>query len=273
MPNKYFNCPDGVTRTIEQCLEKCGKEDGERCLTLPTLHELSWGRTWNGKPSTTQLLNPTRMEYLKITCDYAITPKERAFALLGTQHHRRLEIVAKKLAGLLSEQFYQGLINTGTLDLLEPYEDMWDLTDMKTWGSYAVMKMLNVGSYERLHNSLQLNDYRIKAEATGLKIRKMRWQVTVRDGGTWQANKNKLDKIFLMDADKLDDDYVMCYFADKSKMLLDALDKKELPELCPFEERWDGRRCKGSLCEVHEFCPEGRKINKLPPLEVANDPI
>jgi hypothetical protein len=265
MPATKFLCPDGQARLMKECLDKCPM--GERCLTLPTLYELAWGRKWEGLASTTQLLNPTRMEYLKITCDYTITPKERAFALLGTQHHRRLEISAKKIAGLISEQKYQDLINSGTLDLLEPYEDMWDLTDMKTWGSYAILKMQNPKSYERLHNSLQLNDYRIKAENAGLKIRKMRWQITTRDGGTWQANKKGLEKIFLMDADYLDNDYVQSYFSDKNKLLLDALEKKEFPELCPYEERWEGRRCKGSLCEVHVFCPEGRTINKLPTME------
>jgi len=94
-----------------------------------------FGRIWTGKPSTTQLLNPTRMEFLKITKDYAITPQERAFALLGTQHHRRLEIIAKKIAELEAEKKLSDNINTGILDLLEPDNGKWILTDYKTWGS------------------------------------------------------------------------------------------------------------------------------------------
>lgn len=67
----------------------------------------------------------------------------------------------------------------------------------------------------------------------------------------------------MIEADWLDDDFVTTYFYDKSKALLEALDKNEIPELCPYEERWNGRRCKGSLCEVHMFCPEGAKVNRV----------
>lgn len=263
MPLRFFICPDNATRSIAQCLEHCPRPEG-RCLSLPTLHELSYGREWTGKPSTTQLLNPTRMEFLKITKDYSITPQERAFALLGTQHHRRLEIIAKKITELEAEKKLSDDVNTGILDLLEPDNGKWILTDYKTWGSYAVAKILDKDSYERLHNSLQLNDYRLKVEPLGFTISKMRWQITVRDGGTFTARKNGIeDKMPMIEADWLDDDFVTTYFYDKNKLLLTALDRNVLPGLCPFEERWNGRRCKGSLCEVHGFCPEGAMINKI----------
>ena len=106
MPLTHFKCPDGVTRPISECLEKCPRPEG-RCLRLDKLHEISYDRQWNGKASTTQLLNPVRMEYLKITKDYAIPPKSRAFAIYGTYQHRRLEIVNKKLVlqGVKTEVF------------------------------------------------------------------------------------------------------------------------------------------------------------------------
>jgi hypothetical protein len=92
----------------------------------------------------------------------------------------------------------------------------------------------------------------------------MRWQITIRDGGTWVAKKNGVsDKLILVDADKLDNDYVTTYFYDKNKLLMDAINNDKMPLLCDFEERWKGKRCIGSLCEVHPFCPEGAKINKV----------
>lgn len=266
MPLTYFNCPDGVKRPIAQCLENCQRELG-RCLSLPTLHELSSGRVWTGKPSTTQLINPTRMEYLKITKNYAITPQERAFALLGTQHHRRLELIAKMIPQLEAEKKLSDAVNTGILDLLEPDDNsagQWIITDYKTWGSFAVSKINIKGSYERYTASLQLNDYRLKVESLGFSVSKLRWQITVRDGGTYTAKNNGVEsKLLVVEADRMDDDEVTEYFYRKNNDLLVALNKSTLPILCPFEERWQGRRCKGELCEVHMFCPEGSQINKV----------
>ncbi len=122
-PLKSFICPDGVMRQTSDCLAQCPRKEG-RCLSLPTLTELGNAREWTGTPSTTQLLNPTRLEYLKIVHDYAIDPFERAFALLGTRHHRRLELVAKRIEGLYAEKKL-GLDKdiSGVLDLLEPIDN------------------------------------------------------------------------------------------------------------------------------------------------------
>jgi len=75
MPLKYALCPDGITIEVEQCLKQCRRAGG-RCLTLPTLHTVLRDRPWTGIPSTTQLLNGTRMEYLKIVSEYAVDPME-----------------------------------------------------------------------------------------------------------------------------------------------------------------------------------------------------
>ncbi len=149
---KYFNCPDGETRPIEQCLESCPRPEG-RCLSLPSLHSIGYARQWTGKPSTTQCLNPTRLEYLQIKYDFAVDPFAQAFALLGTRHHGRLEAVAKKIEGLESELALKGEVS-GILDLLEPINggDEFRLIDYKTFGSYAVAKHLNIkanGEYDQ----------------------------------------------------------------------------------------------------------------------------
>lgn len=268
MPLTNFRCPDGITRPIKECLDGCPRPEG-RCLRLPTLYEISRDRHWIGKASTTQLLNPTRMEYLKITKDYTIDPKGRVFALLGSRHHYKLEMAGRKLEGIEVEKHLDG-DDTGILDLLEPDElkDGWYvLTDYKTWGSYAVAKFMgiadNSGDYERHQTTLQLNNYRIKVEALNFPVSRMLIQCTVRDGNTKTAHINKIeDPMPMIPVERLDDTVVREYFLTKSFALLSALDKRQTPELCPYEERWSGRRCRG-YCDVSNFCPEGAMINKV----------
>jgi len=52
---------------------------------------MSRRREWKGKISATQGLNGTRMEYLKLTHEYSEKPTDRAFALLGTFHHLKMQ--------------------------------------------------------------------------------------------------------------------------------------------------------------------------------------
>ena len=266
MSLKYFICPDGKTRPTSACNE-CPREEG-RCLSLPTLRDLGNARVFKGTPSTTMLLSPTRLEYLKIKYDYAESPHGMAFALLGTRHHYRLEQVAKQIEGLVAEEKLKGEVS-GIVDLLEPddkFPDKYKLIDLKTWGSYAVAKILSQkekGGYELRNAELQLNNYRIMCEALGFKISRMFAQVTVRDGGTFTAKNNKVDwKLGMIPIAILDDDFVKEYFNTKKKALMDALESDTMPELCPYEERWGGRRCKG-FCPVFMFCLEGAKVNKV----------
>lgn len=268
MPLKYFNCSAGKI-PIKQCLEQCSRPEG-RCLSLPTLHDIGNARKWNGKPSTTQLLNPTRMEYLKIKHDYSINPFDMAFALLGTRHHKRLEIVANTIKNLQAEKKLSGEITTGILDLLEPdelYPDCFKIIDYKTWGAYSVAKVTGVtenGEYEKRNVALQLNNYRLMVEELGIKISRLFVQCTVRDGNTQSAYRNNIDyKMALIPIDIIPDDEVKEFFLSKSFLLTKAVNNDELPELCQYEERWAGRRCKGSLCEVHMFCREGATVNKV----------
>ena len=268
MPLKYFSCPDNKTRSIVDCLKSCPLPTG-RCLRLPTLYEVGKDRPWTGKASTEQLLNPTRMEYLKITKDYSISPKSRVFSLLDSRHHYKLEQSGKQLDGVEVEKRLGG-DHIEILDLLEPDElknGSYVLTDYNTWGSFAVAKFMGIsdkdGTYDRHQTALHLNNYRIKVEPLGFPISRMLIQCTVRDGNTKSAYFNNIsDPMPMIKVERLEDDYVRKYFLAKDSALLSALEKRELPELCPYEERWNGRRCKG-YCDVFNFCPEGAKINKV----------
>ena len=293
---KFFVCSYGRI-PVEDCLRKC--PGGDRCLSLPTLIQISWQRPWEGKPSITQLLNGTRMAYLEIIKDYAVKPDDMAFALLGTRHHFRLDKIAKKIDAL-SEEKLEDEETKGTLDLLVPDEttdeEKYLLYDYKTSGSFKVAKALGLTAikvpsptevYEKSGSwgkagtpkmltiwdqnpahvdmwdwELQLNAYRLKVEKIGFSISKMFIQVTARDGGTFIAeNRGVMKNIYLIPVKRLDDEKVGAYFVTKASNLLNALNRKELPPPCNDQENWEGNRCK-SYCNVWEWCDLGTKLHK-----------
>jgi len=211
-------------------------------------------------------LNPTRLEYLQITHDFSADPREFAFALLGTRHHQKLEAVAKKIEGMEAELALKGEVS-GILDLLEPINgsDQYRLIDYKTYGSYAVAKLLNdkqAGEYDRHKLALQLNNYRLMAQGLGFNVVELKAQCTVRDGGTFTAKRNGIvQNIYLIAIDMLDNEDVTSYFSGKASALLKALETNTMPELCPYQERWANKRCL-SFCNIVAFCPEGSSMKK-----------
>jgi hypothetical protein len=67
---------------------------------------------------------------------------------------------------------------------------------------------------------------------------------------------------YMIPIEVMPDDEVREYFLTKAYALTTALEKNGPPELCPYEERWSGRRCKG-YCSVAQWCPEGAMVNKV----------
>lgn len=273
MPLKFFNCPDGVARLIVQCLEHCPRQEG-RCLALSHLIAISDQRLWEGQASVTQLIKPTRLAYLEIVKDYAVNPDDMAFMLYGTLHHRRLEIINKKLEGL-SEHKLKGDIN-GTLDRLEPDElkgNHYKLIDYKLVGAYSIAKALGLqngdAEPDMIEWELQLNKYRLlleeNDELSGMfPINRLIIQATVRDSGLRQIKSLGIPKRMpMIPVRKLPDDYVAEYFLHKDYALHKALETNAMPEMCDYHGRWNGRRCQKQYCFVHYFCPEGAKINKV----------
>lgn len=147
-------CPDGQRTSVKDCLARCRMDDP--CLSPETIKLVSAVRPWTGKPSVTQLLNGTMLEFLKITTDFWVYPENKAFAVLGTVHHARLE----QLADLdnLAEMQFEDELKTGRSDrlqslhrkvydittTLEEEENAYILWDYKTWGSYRVGKFLGM---------------------------------------------------------------------------------------------------------------------------------
>ena len=285
---EWFKCPDGEITTIKDCLTKCRL--AERCLTLPTLTLMAEEREWNGVPSTTQLLNGTMYEFLKLTQPYVVDPDSRAFMIAGTKHHEELNIKAREL-GLPSEVPLN--IDRDIFDLLEPEGESFNLTDYKLWGSYRVVRALGlveVGKkpdpsgevYKRsgawgqagtpkmvsvfqampqevdlFNEELQLNRYRVMLEELGIQISKMQLQVTVRDGGLAVSHSRGITRnIYRIPIRRLNDNDVTRYFMEKSLALGTALKVNNYNIPCNDRECWEGKRCQ-SYCEVARYCPKG----------------
>ncbi len=292
MPATKFKCTDGETSNIGDCLVKCRL--GRRCMTLPTLvFIVSTERPWDGKPSTTRLINGTMIEYLKATENYTVNPRDRAFTLLGSNHHALLSRIQ---GNWLSEQTQGGNV-PGTPDLLEPDDELpgqYILTDYKTFGSYRVTKVLGLikehsfsttevykrsgnwgkaGSPKKIYTfridpqqvdmedeELQLNHYRRLMEQAGYTISRMQLQITVRDGGVQIARDRGItENIYLVPVVRLDDHLIDTFFETRRDVLVYHVMSGIPPRPCNDKESWSTRRCK-DYCEVASFCPQGKLV-------------
>ena len=275
MPLVGFICPDGKTVDIDKELSACVKcRLGDRCHSLTYLASAAQDRVWSGKPSTTMLLpeNGLRYEYLKIKYPYYIKPEDRAFAILGSWSHYKLDLWAKKF-GLTSEFLFKNQDISGILDRLEPspIDDTFWLYDNKTFGSFAIERAEN-GEKENL--IYQLNNYRIKAESSSelsillksnIKISRMIAEVIVRDGGIAKWDFHKKESYYpprtaKIEVPFMDDSEINDYFTNRGNELLNYVENDILPPMCNAKESWSNKRCK-KFCELWQWCPEGKKLN------------
>jgi hypothetical protein len=278
-----FLCPDGKEELITDCLKSCRMK--ERCMTRPTLIHISEQREWKGYPSTTQCLNGTRQEFLKLTNDFTIDPQDRAFMFLGSVAHYPLE---KADSGeSLNEEKFTGTDVSGMADHYDGEEQT--LWDYKTSGSYKAASAMGVVSKKVVDPSgavyaragkgyakgdpkmitefsidpekadckdweLQLNRYRIFFEAAGFPVKKIKIQIIVRDGNTYIAKNRGIDKnIYIVPIRILPDEEVLSYFKAKSEALVHAMETGELPDYCTEDERWNNMRCE-RFCDVAHIC-------------------
>lgn len=290
MYNKYI-CPDGIEVGIDECLMGC-RLDGRinpdtkelycpagRCLSLRTLRAIADQREWNGKPSTTQLLNGTRESYLKLTTDYAINPRESLFMLHGTMVHDYLEKYTK--GDEISEVRLDDGVSTGAFDFYSP-ENGGTLYDLKTYGSFKTAKVLGLqeikiptgqffkngnpkyrkvfiggGRKDRLDLAIQLNDYRMKIEKElNLPVENLVCEIIVRDGNTYMATQRGVTEPgYLVPINKISDQWVERYMKKKANDLTRALETNTMPPKCSHRECWGGRKCE-NYCSVADKCKE-----------------
>ena len=290
-----FICPDGQYIRVEDCLKQCRLE--HRCQELPDLVLMSQEREWTGVPSTTQLINGTMYEFLKLTVPYYVDPDKRAFMVDGTKHHQEMDKVAKEL-GLASEIALS--IDKDIFDLLIYEGKRLCLVDRKLWGSFKVAKALGIvqigkqpdpsgevykssGKWGKAGSprmiplfgedpdkadnweaELQLNRYRTKLkEKTSLNVDDMYLRVRVRDGGLYIAkDRGVFRNTYRIPVRFLPDDKVKDYFEFKQRCLLEALEHNEWKTPCSVDESWEGKKCEG-YCEVWMNCPKGRLVHGI----------
>jgi len=287
-PLKGFYCPDGNKVELDDCFKECRM--GERCQEEPDLHLMSHEREWSGVASTTQLINGTMLEFLKLTQPYCVDPDSRAFMIQGTKHHQELDAIAQEL-GLASEIAMS--VDRDIFDLLVLRGKKICLVDRKLWGSFKVAQALGIMQVGRQPDpggevykssgkwgkagttkmvplfqevpdqadnyeaELQLNRYKIMLkEKTGMKVDEMYLRVVVRDGGLYIAyNRGVYKNTYRIPVAILDEEYVKDYFSTKDASLHEALAHGwDFP--CTMQETWGGIRCE-RYCDVWDYCPQG----------------
>jgi len=295
MPLEGFICPDGGKVLLDDCFEEC--RIGDRCQEEPDLHLMSEERVWGGVPSTTQCLNGTMLEFLKLTRPYYIDPDSRAFMLQGTMHHKELELEAREL-GIPTEIALN--VDRDIFDLLVFNGKVLCLVDRKVWGSFRIAKALGImvtgkqpdpsgetykssGKWgkagspkmvskfqqvpdkaDNFEATMQLNRYRVLLkEKTGLNVGGMYLRVLVRDGGLYIAkNRGVYKNTYKIPVGVIPDDEVRAFFDYKRDCLLEALNNGSWDTPCTPSESWDGIRCR-SYCDVSEHCSKGALVQSI----------
>jgi hypothetical protein len=246
---------------VKDCLDKGLLSD---FFPLAYLHICAEEREWKGKASTTQLLDGSRMSYLKLLTPYAIDPNDSAFRVLGTKSHAKLEKLTPKKS--FTELSIPETDISGIADLLEQQSNgEWWLTDYKTSGAYVVRKALGLVKKKRpafdengnpilyvkggkwgkvgdqkledywevdenqkdiKNYKLQLNKYRKEIEEYfGIIISGLKIFFIVRDGGIKASLDNGISqKTYFIDISFMDNEEVDKYFNTKNDLLLKALD-------------------------------------------------
>jgi hypothetical protein len=291
---KGFYCPDGFPIKVEDCLKECRL--GDRCQEVPDLVLMSEERVWNGKPSTTQLINGTMYTFLQLTKPYYADPDKRMFMIQGTKHHQELDKIARQL-GMASEVALS--IDRDIFDLIVWTGKGLALVDRKMWGSFKVAKALGIVEVGKIADpngevykssgkwgkagepkmipsfgidltktdnweaELQLNRYRIMLQDLGVKVVDMYLRVLVRDGGLYIAKDRGITRnSYKIPVKFLPDDKVRDYFNFKEGQLKLALNQGYWDTPCTVDESWGGVKCK-DYCEVWDYCNKGRLIHSI----------
>ena len=289
MPATKFICPSGERIRIVECL--CSCPEGQRCMFLPTLRAVANSLVRNiSEPTVTELISGTRETYLKKTSAYAVEPASVLYALQGQAIHSINELNTQ--GEILSEERLKDEITSGQFDLYGKILDKDEgvLGDLKVTSSYKLMRVLGIykvkvdtgevyksglkkgqpkfrsefrydGVRDLLDWAIQLNYYRMLLEQAGFKVSRMVIQALCRDSGLRIAAERGIDKpVYIIPINKISDRWLTRYFQHKAKLLREAMEKKILPPVCSFRERWGNRKCQ-DYCAARENCPYAQRLN------------
>ena len=218
--------------------------------------------------SVTQLLNPPRLEALKVKHSEEIVEdaSTRIFSLLGQATHTILERAARPEVDMVEKRFFAKFgdhVLSGQIDLLEA--DTGTLSDFKVTKAYAFSK--RGGSGQKYEWICQMNMQLELLRQNGLDARKLQIVGILRDwdsGCLDPANKRKF-MIGYPKAEIVAAEIPMWPRKQTQELILErvlahAKAKDDLP-LCNIEETWQGRRCFG-YCQVSAFCEQYQNSKK-----------
>ena len=204
-------------------------------------------------PTTTELINPTRLTYLQRTVHYTEKASDCLYRLLGQVAD---ELLTDDAGEVLTQERLRDAVNSGKFDRYEA--DTQDLIDWKMTGFYKVKRCHTEGMWLGAREwCLQLNDYRMKLEALGFPVKRVRVFAMVRDHG-WMAKKAGItEPWYWLEVGRISDRWIHRYFTEKKRRLELALHAQQLPVVCTKAERWYDKRCK-NYCPVAFACPHGK---------------
>lgn len=291
MPAKYFQCPDGGSTEIVNCLNGCRLK--QRCLFLPTLRAIAASLERNIEGYTvTEMISGTREVYLKKTKNYPVNPMKQLYTIQGTAAHVMHQDKAD--GDMLGEERIYGTHCSGQIDLYGAILDEDSATtlgDYKVTSSFKLMRAL--GKYKvdvptgEFYKSgprrgmektikewrdggvrhvgewaVQLNAYRMLLEEQGMPVNKMIIQAFCRDQGLMTAKTRSIEQpAYFIEINKISDRWLKRYIEGKANKLKEALKEHKMPLHCNARERWHDRKCTG-YCEVSSFCPYAQSLKK-----------
>ncbi|MCP4651104.1 MAG: hypothetical protein GY853_13645 [PVC group bacterium] len=209
---------------------------------------------------TDQTIVEERLTEDGISGQFDIYEVENDVATLADYKSSGSYMVSKAL-GVVKEKVIDptgAVYKTSRKDPNNPDKYLYQKGDPKMVDKFAI----DPNKADKLEWTLQLNDYRIKVEKTGLPVHKLQIIAIVRDGGTYLAKNRGLEKnSYIIPIPILPDETVKTYFQTKRTALLHAVQTGEMPPVCSMSERWDDRRCE-KFCPVNIHCDHHAKLTE-----------
>lgn len=283
-----FICPDGQTVTFDECINGgslAGCRFGDRCYSLHLLRHIAEETALpDPLPGTdcvhrvSDLLKPTRQQWLIETTAWYEPPRKRFRAHLGTGLHLLLaqygvegDVIEVRRAHVLGKHTI-----TGQPDALVVSENT--LIDFKLRSSWKVKQM--VGEVKRVgHLSvplrangevgpsivrdevLQMNIYRYFLQQDGYDVDEMMLIVAA---GDYNSRSAFGEPIFHFRVAKLPRDFLLRFFIERADRLDEAYER-DWADICPEEEQWIRN---GHRVRCNEWCPVRRACDTLEAIPV-----
>ena len=275
-----FICPDGEMIEFGTCLAKCRM--AARCAPRPVLQKIGvdWRRT-STEPSTTELIGPTRIAWLKRMYPYYESAASRKWSIFGSA----VSVIMEGGGGDegLTEETFRDATNKGTLDYFD--SETGTLWDYKLTGAYKVRQIVTVErpvpgevfksgprkgmpKLERVEDmagagarvwteapewGAQLADYSAKATRYGFTVKRACLFLIVRDADMFAEQMSLTKPWYEIEVPLPPVEETERKMKERRALLESALVRGNCPPICTPDERWNGKRCE-SYCPVRAWC-------------------